>query len=141
MNRLNSQGYEVIWKKPISHGEDISAYVLQYRYLNPFTDLTLLQLFMMKKSNKNDFKLDKVFFYNKVCVSNKLILRFCYMNFRKDDGVTWMYAYNGSDARWVIDDDVTPPGYSYSFRVKAKNIIGWGNYSNSSVVFTHVGTC
>ncbi|XP_021360876.1 proto-oncogene tyrosine-protein kinase ROS-like isoform X2 [Mizuhopecten yessoensis] len=60
------------------------------------------------------------------------------LQYRQTDSDTWDQAYNGSELRWVVDKEVTPPGHDYVFRVKATNEIGWGPPSNSSLTFTYI---
>ncbi|XP_060072094.1 proto-oncogene tyrosine-protein kinase ROS-like [Ylistrum balloti] len=60
------------------------------------------------------------------------------LQYRQTDTDTWEQAYNGTELRWVVDKDITPPGHDYVFRVKATNEIGWGPPSNSSLTFSYI---
>ncbi|XP_069131795.1 proto-oncogene tyrosine-protein kinase ROS-like isoform X3 [Argopecten irradians] len=60
------------------------------------------------------------------------------LQYRQTDSDTWEQAYNGTELRWVVDKEVTPPGHDYVFRVKATNEIGWGPPSNASATFTFI---
>ena len=63
---------------------------------------------------------------------------YCY---RLIDKENWSFAYNNSNLRWVIDDGVLQRGYTYLFRVLAKNRNGMGNYSEDSVMFSYPSKC
>ncbi|CAH1787938.1 unnamed protein product [Owenia fusiformis] len=48
---------------------------------------------------------------------------------------SWKTVYNGHDPRWVAND--LPMDAYYTFRVAAKNLIGWSDFSNnSSAIYT-----
>ncbi|CAC5423207.1 unnamed protein product [Mytilus coruscus] len=51
----------------------------------------------------------------------------------------WTEVYNGTEARWVIDDGVLTNGKEYFFRVAAENANGLGPFSNNSTAFTYRG--
>jgi hypothetical protein len=54
------------------------------------------------------------------------------------DNDNWTTAYNGSETEWLISDNILLYEQSYMFRVAAKNLIGWGPYSNSSLPFVYL---
>ncbi|CAG2239895.1 Tyrosine-protein kinase Btk29A,Tyrosine kinase receptor Cad96Ca,Discoidin domain-containing receptor 2,Tyrosine-protein kinase receptor TYRO3,Putative neurotrophin receptor LTRK 1,ALK tyrosine kinase receptor,Tyrosine-protein kinase ABL2,Tyrosine-protein kinase abl-1,Tyrosine-protein kinase receptor UFO,Macrophage colony-stimulating factor 1 receptor,Leukocyte tyrosine kinase receptor,Tyrosine-protein kinase receptor Tie-1,Receptor-type tyrosine-protein kinase FLT3,ALK tyrosine kinase receptor homolog scd- len=49
----------------------------------------------------------------------------------------WTEVYNGTEARWVIDDGVLTSGKEYFFRVAADNANGLGPFSNNSTAFVY----
>ncbi|XP_060592485.1 proto-oncogene tyrosine-protein kinase ROS-like isoform X2 [Ruditapes philippinarum] len=59
------------------------------------------------------------------------------LQYKYIDKDNWSVACNTSELRWVIDDNVLQRGYTYMFRVKAKNKNGWGPYSLNSTMFSY----
>lgn len=49
----------------------------------------------------------------------------------------WTVYYSGNDTYWIVKDLVPPPA-SYSFRVRARNAHGWGEYSALSEPVTEI---
>ncbi|WAR07515.1 ROS1-like protein, partial [Mya arenaria] len=60
-------------------------------------------------------------------------IQYVFKTLNKDN---WSVAYNTTDLRWVIDESVLQRGYTYLFRVQAKNSNGWGPVSLNSTLFS-----
>ncbi|XP_052809891.1 proto-oncogene tyrosine-protein kinase ROS-like isoform X2 [Mya arenaria] len=58
------------------------------------------------------------------------------LQYKLIDKDNWSVAYNTTDLRWVIDESVLQRGYTYLFRVQAKNSNGWGPVSLNSTLFS-----
>ena len=57
--------------------------------------------------------------------------------FRPAASTNWTTVYNGSETEWIVSDDELNYHEAYVFRVAARNMIGWGPFSNDSLPFTY----
>jgi len=49
----------------------------------------------------------------------------------------WTVVYNGSGTEWIVSDDELKYHEAYVFRVAARNLFGWGPFSNDSLPFIY----
>jgi len=57
--------------------------------------------------------------------------------YRLETSTNWTTIYNGSDTEWIVSDDELNYHEAYVFKVAARNVIGWGPFSNDSLPFVY----
>lgn len=115
---LRSDVYKVSWGAAMHNGAIIEEYSLEgLRY---------------RVSNRGKRSTDSITDEIQKPLDSKSMITATPLTVEEYDAITdnWTVYYNGTDTYWIIKD-LTPVNL-YSFRVRARNSYGWGDYSDLS---------
>lgn len=118
---VRSDVFKVIWNPSSDNGAAIEEYSLE-----------ALRYRAKKRTERSATALPPVYSTSMISPAPMLVDEY--------EPVTdsWTMYYNGTDSYWIVKD--LSPIHLYSFRVRARNAYGWGDYSDMSDLMTETYT-